>query len=807
MQEHARVAVIGAGIAGASVAYHLARLGVRDIVVLEQGKVVGGTTAHAPGLVGQLRSSVSLTKMLMYSVSLYRNLSLDGVPGFQEAGSLRLASSKERMQELRRQEGFAKAVGLEAYLLTPSEVSQISALLNTAGMEGALYVPRDGSATATILARVLLDEAMQQGVSVHPQTRVTGIEIHDGRVRAVTTSAGRVSTESIVIAAGIWSPLLGRLAGVWRPLTPMQHQYAMTPALPELRGYTVPNVRDPDKLVYFRQQGDALVLGGYERNPEAVRVDALPRRPDPTTMPFDADRFAPLLRAGQEMVPFVARYGLAKQVNGLEAFTPDGEFLLGRSPNVQGLWAACGFCAHGISGAGGVGKMMAEWIVEGEPSLDLWHMDLRRIGSYAGSISYVQQRATEICSTYYDISYPLLERSSVRNLRLSPLHAQFKELGAVFGEKAGWERPNWFTTNRLRSGITFHFRGWPSANWSPAISAEHQAARERAALFDMTSFSKLEVGGPGALEFLQHLTANEMNKPIGSITYTQMLNERGGIECDLTVTRLEPDRFLLITGAAFGTHDLGWIRQHLPDGGAVYAHDVSSSFCTIGLWGPHARAILQRVTDEDVSNTAFPYLTARQLAAGPIPVLALRVTYVGELGWELYTPAEYGQGLWQTLWDAGQEFGVAPAGYRAIESLRLEKGYRYWSADIHGEYNPYEAGLSFAVRLNKGDFIGREALLRVKESGPSRKLCLLTLEDPTAIALGNEPIMDGERVLGRVTSGGYGYTMRQSLAYGYLPVECARLGTTLDIQWFGERIGATIRQEPLYDPASRRVRA
>jgi 4-methylaminobutanoate oxidase (formaldehyde-forming) len=798
--------IVGAGIVGASIAYHLAKLGQRDVVVVEQGDLASGTTSHAPGLVGQLRSSVSLTKMLMYSVSLYRDLTVNGNPGYQEVGSLRLASSKERLEELKRQAAFALGIGLEAHLVSPREVAELFPLMSLDAVEGALFFPHDGSAQAPILARAMIDDAGSQGVSFCPHTRVEAIEVFSGRVRSVQTTAGRIETEILVIAAGVWSPLVGRMSGVSLPLTPMQHQYVTTGSILELKDRRVPNLRDPDNLVYLRQDGDSLKLGGYEHDPAPYGVEEIPQRPNPTTLAFDPARFDPLWRAAVERVPALGSSALTGEVNGLESFTPDGEFLLGPASEVKGIWAACGFCAHGVSGAGGVGRLMAEWIVEGEPSLDLWHMDLRRFGAYGMSSRYVRQRAREIYSSYYAVSYPGRERSSARKLRLSPLYEQLNRLGAVFGEKAAWERPNWFTTNEDRVSAMHVPRGWPSRYWSSAIAAEHEATRERAALFDVTSFSKLEVAGPGALAVLQRLAANEMDKPVGSLTYTQLLNERGGVECDLTVTRLAPDRFQLITGTAFGAHDLSWIRQHLPSDGSVYAQDVTSSRCCVGLWGPRAREILQQVSNDDLSNRAFPYLTARHIAVGDVPVLALRVTYVGELGWELYAPMEYGHALWETLWQAGQEYGVVPAGYRAIDSLRLEKGYRYWSADIHSEYNPYEAGLGFAVRLGKGDFIGRSALLEIKQRGLQRKLCCMVLADPTAVVLGDEPCMAGNRVVGRMTSGGYGYTVKQSIAYGYLPVAYATPGTDLEVLWFGERVPLVVTREPLYDPANQRVK-
>jgi glycine cleavage system T protein len=810
MQYSARAVIIGSGIAGSSIAYHLTKLGWHDIVVLDQGPLIGGTTSHAPGLVGQLRSSVSLTKMLMYSVELYKQLAVNGKPGFAEVGSLRLASSKERMEELRRQAGFAKGVGLNAALISAGEARRMFPLMSLEGVEGALYLPSDGSARAAILAEAMAKAARQLGARFYPHSRVTGIEISRGQVRAVNMAEGSINTETVVVAAGIWSPRIGRMAGVAIPLIPMQHQYAMTGPLAELAEHaSVPNMRDPDKLVYFRQDGQCMVLGGYERDPLPFDVEAIPDGDNTTVHPFDAPRFASLLAGAIERVPTLQDADLLKRVNGLEAFTPDGEFIMGEAPGVRGFWAACGFCAHGVSGAGGVGKMMAEWIVEGEPSLDLWHMDIRRFGAYTASRRYISTRTREIYSTYYDISYPALERSSARKLRLSPVYARLEELEAVFGEKAGWERPNWFASNeQLAQSQGWPMpRGWAGRYWSPAIGAEHQATRERVAIFDETSFSKIEVLGRGAASFLQRITDNQMDQPIGAITYTQMLNKRGGIECDLTVTRLAEDRFQIVTGTAFGLHDLSWIRSQMPDDGSVYINDVTSSKCCIGVWGPRARDLVQLVSDSDFSNAAFPYLTAQSVTIGDIPALALRVTYVGELGWEIYAPMEYGLKLWDTLWAAGQPFGVVAAGYAAIESLRLEKGYRYWSSDVHSEYNPYEAGLGFAVKLKKGEFNGREALERIKAEGVKRKLCCLVADDARAVALGGEPLLDGEQALGRVTSGGYGYTVRQSIIYGYLPVAYAVPGNRVEVQLFGARYGATVMKEPLYDPQNEKIKA
>jgi glycine cleavage system T protein len=450
--------------------------------------------------------------------------------------------------------------------------------------------------------------------------------------------------------------------------------------------------------------------------------------------------------------------------------------------------------------------VVAEWILEGRPSIDLWRMDLRRFGAHYADRGHARAQALETYSTYYDIHYPGEERRAGRGLKRSPVHGRLEALGAAFGEKAGWERPNWVESNAPRSPRRWTPRGWSARHWSTAIEAEHRAAREQAALFDETSFSKLEVSGPGALSLLQGLSDNDLDKPVGAVTYTQLLNERGGIECDLTVTRLAPDRFMLVTGSAFGLHDLAWVRSHAADARAVMVEDVTERYACLGLFGPRSREILSSATRDDVSDAAFPYMSARRLTVGSATVLALRVTYVGELGWELYTPIADGLALWDALWTAGSPLGLIAAGYRAIDSLRLEKGYRYWSAEVTPEHTPYEAGLGFCVRLDKGDFIGRDALAKQKAEGVTTKLVCLTLADPTVVVLGGEPILDGGRTIGRVTGGGYGYTVGASIAYGYVPVPSSTPGTRLTIELFGETVAATVSREPLYDPRGQRIR-
>jgi glycine cleavage system aminomethyltransferase T/glycine/D-amino acid oxidase-like deaminating enzyme len=819
MAEHARAVIIGGGVGGTSIAYHLSRLGWTDIVLVDRADLTSGSTFHSAGLVGQLRSSVTLTRMMMDSVELYRRLREEtGMdPAWHEVGSLRLASTKERYEELRRQAGWAKTFGLPLEMISAEEARERFPLMTTEGVLGAVFLPTDGWLDPSGLAFALAAGARQRGVSIRTQTRVVGITVRDGRVTGVEVEhrgeRSAIEADVVVNAGGMFAPEIGRLAGVTIPIIPMAHQYLFTEAIEGVHS-GLPQLRDPDNLVYFREEVGGLCMGGYERNPAPWSLDGIPSDFNGKLLEPDWPRFQEIMEGAIRRVPAIADAGINRMINGPEGFTPDNEFILGES-EVRGFFVAAGFSAHGIAGAGGVGRQMASWIVEGEPELDLWRMDVRRFGAQYRSQSYALARTREVYETYYDIHYPNEERLAGRPLRVSPAYPRLAMLGASFGEKSGWERPNWFESNAGGAGIAdgealeaLRPRGWAGQHWSPAIGAEALAARTTAAIFDETSFSKIEVAGPGACAFLQRLCANDIDKPVGSIVYTQLLNRRGGIECDFTVTRTAPDRFLIVTGTAFGNHDLGWIRKNAPTDGSVLVTDLTSSMACFGLWGPRAREILASVTKDDTTDRGFPYLTARRITVGHVPVLALRVTYVGELGWELYAPTEYGLALWDTLWEAGRGHGLVAAGYRAIDALRLEKGYRVWSSDITPEETPYEAGLGFAVRLDKGvDFIGRDALVAAKAAGPRKRLRCLVLEDPRSVALGNEPVRVDGRVVGRVTTGGYGFAVERSIAYAYLPPDRAAVGTRGEIDIFGEWIGFEVVREPLYDPEGARIRA
>jgi glycine cleavage system T protein len=803
----ARAVVIGGGVGGASVAYWLTRLGWPNVVLCERDELTSGSTFHSAGLVGQLRSSLSLTKMMMRSVDLYRALGeeVDRPTGWHEVGSLRLASSREHMEELSRQAGWAKTFGLPLELISAKEAASLFPPMSTEGVLGAAYLPTDGYVDPSELTFALVAGARSRGAEVMTETRVTGIDVERGRVRRVQTDRGSIDAEVVVNAAGMFAPEIGRMAGVNVPIVPMAHQYLITRPMGLPSG--LPTMRDPSLLVYFRGEVGGLVAGGYERNPAPWGLDGIPADFNSRLLTEDWPRFEDLMTNAIVRVPDLETAEVTRLINGPEGFTPDGEFILGET-EVAGFWVAAGFCAHGIAGAGGMGQLVAEWIVEGQPAFDVWHMDSRRFGRHYASREYTLARTIEVYSTYYDIKYPGQERLAGRPLRVSPTFPRLEDLKVSWGEKSGWERANWFDANADEGREALRPRGWAGEIWSPAIGAEHMACRSRAALFDETSFAKMEVAGPGVERFLQSMCDNDVAKPVGTITYTSMLNNRGGIECDFTVTRVAEDRFWIVTGTAFGQHDLTWVRRHAPEDGSVAVTDFTSSYACLGLWGPRARDILQPLTTADISNEAFRYMRAREIAVGSVPCLALRVTYVGELGWELYCPMEFGLRLWDTIWEAGVPFGLIAGGYRAIDSMRLEKGYRVWGSDITPDVNPYQAGVGFAVKLDKGsDFIGREAVRKAKDAPLGETLACLVLDDPRSVALGEEPVRVEGRIVGRVTSGGYGYTVERSIAYGYLPEEDAVVGRPIEVEVFGEWIPGRVAQEPLFDPKGERVRA
>ncbi len=814
LPDRARIVIVGGGVGGTSIAHHLAARGETDVLLVERAELTSGSTFHSAGLVGQLRGSVTLTRMMMDSVRLYRELaaSPDTDPGWVECGGLRLACTPERMEELERQVGWAETFGLELHRLSAEEARELFPLMSTERVLGATFLPTDGYLDPSQLAYALARRARAAGVQVRERTRVLDVLTHGGAVTGVRTEHGDVECEVVVDAAGMYAAQVARMVGVRVPIVPMSHQYVVTTPFRTVEPgqRRLPTLRDPDLLVYYREDGAGLVMGGYERQsrPFSLGADGLDDVPgdfNGRLLPEEWERLEEIYASSTLRVPAMAEVEIRKVINGPEGFTPDNEFCLGPT-DVDGFWVAAGFCAHGIAGAGGMGRVVADWVLDGQPPMDLWEMDVRRFGRQYRSPRYTLARVVENYETYYDIKYPGHERQSGRPLRTSPAYPSHVAAEAEMGEKSGWERVSYYWSNAAHGDDAARPLGWAGKLWSPAIEAEHRATRERAGLFDETSFGKLEVSGPGAAALLEWLCDNRVARGPGRIVYTQMLDARGGVECDVTVTQVDDETFQIVTGTAFAGHDLAWLRQHAPRDGSVRLRDVTSAWTCFGLWGPLARDILQPLTPQPLDSASFPYLTMRETTVASAPVRLSRVTFVGELGWELYAPTEYGATLWDELVAEGTPHGMLRCGYKAIDSLRAEKGYRYWGSDVTPDETPYEAGLGFCVRMDKGDFLGRAALERAGTT-PDRRLACLTLVDPRRQVLGNEPVRVGGRTVGRVTSGAVGYTLEQSIAFAYLPTGLTEVGTAAEVLVFGEWVPAVVAAEPLHDPKGERIRA
>lgn len=816
MKDRARLVIIGAGIVGCSTAYWLARLGWSDVLVIDAGSLprAGGSTSHAPGGVHATNPSRTMSRLAKDSLELFGELSWRGEPCFNPVGGLELATSEARWRDLRRKLGFARAYGIEAQLLSPQEAKRLSPLLDESRILGAFCTPGDGIVRPVDACAAMADFATKAGLRFHGETEVTGIEVEGSKLVAVRTNRGRIACDMVLCAAGIWGPLIGRMAGVTIPLQPCQHLYAETEPIPELAGEMRdaihPLIRHQDEAIYLRQRGERYGIGSYRHEPLLVEPEQM-RKPSvaagmPSVMNFTPEHFCSAERAVKEIFPAVGRAPLEHCMNGLFSFTPDGFPLLGPSLEVRGLWIGE---AVWITHAGGAGKALAHWMVEGDPALDIHEADVNRFHRHQMTRAYIRRRSAQQYREVYDIIHPLQQVDEPRGLRRTPFHPRLVTMGAVFFESAGWERPHWLESNAglLERNDRFGRDDWAARQWSPIQGAEHRHVREHVALFDLTPFTKIEVEGPGALAFLQRLACNDVSQPRGKVVYTAMLNRHAGIMCDLTVTRLAADRFLVVTGGAIGMHDLAWMRSHAPEDGSVRITDVSTAWCTLGLWGPKARDVLQAVTEDDVSGAGLPYYSAKEITVGYVPALAFRVSYVGELGFEIYAPAECGLELWDRLWQAGQDHLMIAAGIGALDSLRLEKGYRLWGADIDSESNPFETGLDWAVRLNKSEFIGRAAAERIRAQGVKRRLCCMTLDRPDVALMGKEPIFAGGTPVGYVTSTNYGYSIGKQIAYGYLPGDHAKEGAKVEIEYFGERHSAIVASEPLFDPRGRRLRS
>ncbi len=807
----AKIVIIGGGIIGASTAYHLAKMGLTDVLLLERGKLTSGSTWHAAGLVGQLRSSASITQLLGYSIELYGKLEAETglATGWKKNGGLRLACNAERWTEVKRQATTAKSFGLEMHLLTPKEAQELWPLMQVDDLVGAAFLPTDGQASPSDIAQSLAKGARMGGVTIREGVTVTGVEVEGDIARAVLTDKGRIACEKIVICAGQWSREVGAMAGVNIPLVSMQHQYLITE---RIEGVTsnLPTLRDPDRLTYWKEEVGGLVMGGYEPNPK-------PWNNTRATEPFefqlldnDLDHFEPIMELAVGRVPAMEKAGIKSFINGPESFTPDGNFILGAAPETKGVFVGCGFNAFGIASGGGAGMALAEWVAKGEPPYDLWAVDIRRFGKNTLDRSWVNARTMEAYAKHYTMAWPFEEHHSGRPLRRSPLYDRLKAQGAVFGEKLGWERPNWFAGAKDEPRDIYSYG---RQNWFEAVGREHAACRERAVIFDQTSFAKFTVTGPDAEKALSWLCSNDIAKKPGSLTYTQMLNTKGGIECDLTVARLASDAFYIVTGTGFATHDFDWISRNIPAGLNVKLDDVTSQNAVLVLMGPRARDILSAITDDDLSNAAAPFGSARFLNVAGARVLALRVTYVGELGWELHVPVEFAVTVYEALKAAGEKHGLADAGYRAIESLRLEKGYRAWGSDIGPDHSPLVAGLGWAVKLKKDiPFLGREALLEQQAKPLPRLMAGFTVADKDVVLLGRETIYRNGKRCGWLSSAGFGYTVGKNIGYGYVRdaagVDANHvLSGDYELGVATERVKADAFLAPLYDPRMERIKA
>ncbi|MFN3936984.1 MAG: FAD-dependent oxidoreductase [Gemmobacter sp.] len=809
----ARAVVIGGGIVGCSTALHLGRGGWTDTVLVERRKLTSGTTFHAAGLVGQLRTSANITQLLGYSVDLYRRLESEtGLQtGWKMNGGLRLACTADRWTEVRRQATTARSFGLDMHLLTPREAQDLWPLMTVDDLVGAAFLPTDGQANPSDITQSLARGARMAGVRIVEDCPVTRILVENGRVRGVETAQGRIDCEKVVLCAGQWTRDLAATVGVAVPLVSVEHQYLITE---RIDGVTpdLPTLRDPDRLTYWKEEVGGLVVGGYEPNPRPWAVDGIPEGFHFELLTSDFDHFEQFMEPAIGRVPALAGAGIKQLLNGPESFTPDGNFILGEAPELRGLFVGAGFNAFGIAAGGGAGMALAEWVMTGAPPFDLWPVDIRRFGQPHRDTAWTRTRTLEAYAKHYTLAWPGEEMTSARPTRRSPLYDRLKAAGAVFGEKLGWERPNWFAD--LAAGeqpadrYSFTRPGW----WN-AVAREHRAAREAAVLIDQTSFAKFRLDGPDACTVLETICSNRIDRAPGSLIYTQMLNDRGGIEADLTVARLGPESFYIVTGTGFATHDLDWIARGIPAGARAHLSDVTASRAVLSLMGPRARDILSGVTGADLSNAAFPFATVQEIFVAGIPVLALRVTYVGELGWELHLPMDGAATVFDALTEAGAPLGLAHAGYRAIETLRLEKGYRAWAADIGPDHTPLEAGLGWACKL-KSDipFRGRAALERQRAEGVSKLLAGFTLDDPGQTLLGRETILrDGQRV-GWLSSGGFGHTIGRPVGYGYVRHAS---GVTADwvlagryeLEVAGDRVPAQVALKPFVDPEGARIRA
>ncbi len=802
----ARIVIIGGGIIGTSIAYHLARNGVRDVVLLEKSKLTEGATWHAAGLVGQFRSQQNLMSLMRDSVRLFDELKEDTGqdPSWRKVGSLRLASTPDRFKELLKSHAGAEALGLQSTLLSPSQAKDIYPLLQVDDLVGAAFIPDDGHIDPNSLTQAYARGIRKHGGRIIEGVMVSGLTRKGDRISHVVTDQGDIEAEIVVNAAGLWARQVGWMAGVEIPAGVVEHQYLVTEKTDQIPD-DLPALRDPDGGFYVKPEPGAMAIGGWEKHTTKVfPKDGLPWGYERHLFDANTDRLAEFFTPALARLPILGELGVRTIINGPIPISPDGEPVMGPVPGLSNFFAACAFTS-GIAASGGAGKAMANWIVQGDPGLDLWAFDIRRFGALHAGADFLHDRAVESYAMYYDIHWPGEEMQSARAVRRSPLYQTLKDRGAVFGAKFGWERANWFAHSDIAPVDQF---GFDRPGQAETVGREHKAAREDAVMFDMTSFSKFEISGPSACGFLQYLAVANIYKAPGGGTYTQLCNADGGIEADVTIIRRSETCFWLITGSALGVRDRGWIEDNLriylaKNGGHAQIHDITSAYGVINIAGPKSRDVLAAACHADLSNAAFPFMTAQDVRIGYAPALAFRVTYIGELGWELYIPTEYMAYVYEKLQQAGQPHGLINAGYRAIDSLRMEKRYLAWGSDITPDYNPIEAGLQFLIDWNKGDFLGRSALAEIKERGVGQKLICLALEKPLPV-FGGEVILQGGKAIAQTTSGNFGYSVGKSLVFGYVPIAALENGA-FEVSSFGQTSRATVTANAAYDPKRRKI--
>ncbi|WP_281991078.1 GcvT family protein [Sulfitobacter geojensis] len=803
-----KIIIIGGGIIGCSTAYHLAQMG-QDVLLLEKARLTSGSTWHAAGLVGQLRSSANITQLLGYSIDLYNKLEAETglATGWKMNGGLRLACNQERWTEVQRQATTAHSFGLDMQLLTPQEAQDLWPLMDIGDVVGAAFLPTDGQASPSDITQALAKGARAKGAQLLENTPVTEILTEKGEITGVRTPQGDIACEKLVLCCGQWTRTLAKSIGVTVPLVSVEHQYMITEAfgVPS----DLPTLRDPDRLTYYKEEVGGLVMGGYEPNGIPWAQNGIPDPFDFQLLESNFDHFEQLVELALPRVPALETTGIKELINGPESFTPDGNFILGEAPEMANVFVGAGFNAFGIASGGGAGMALAEWVAKGEPPYDLWPVDIRRFGRPHTDEDWVRARTMEAYGKHYTMAWPSEEHSSGRPCRRSPLYGALQNSGAVFGEKLGWERPNWFADAGEDAHDIYTF---DRPNWHAPVGREHKAAREAAVLFDQTSFAKFILKGPDAEAALSWIAANRVDKPVGSIIYTQMLNDHGGIECDLTCVRTAQDEYYIVTGTGFATHDFNWISRNIPEGMNAQLVDVTSSNAVLSLFGPKAREILEQCTRDNVSHDNFAFGQARTIGIAGCPVLALRITYVGELGWELHLPTEYALTVFNALHDAGAPHGLRNAGYRAIETLRLEKGYRAWSSDIGPDHTPDEAGLGWAVKMKSNiPFKGREAVQAQRDSGVKKIMATFTCAGDVILS-GRETIYrNGERC-GWLSSAGFGHTLGKSIGMGYVRSDEAIdkehvLSGEYELEVATCRVKAEVTLAPLYDPKMAKVKS